>query len=88
MSTRPADSLNDDIRTVLREVADARGVSVDSLTALELQSIGYGFRVAADLEGGSRRMLSLADAVDELSTLDKEAILYLEELARTPLESG
>lgn len=88
MSKAPDQKLREEIDGALQAVAQANGVSVDSLTSMDLQSMGYGYRIAAMENGGDRHMLAVADALDELSTLDKQALQYLENVAGTPLASA
>lgn len=87
-SAVPPDPLRSDVEEVLILVASDRGITVDSLSSLDLQSIGYGFRIAAESSDDPDRLFAVADALDRLSEMDKAALVYLENVARSASASA
>ncbi len=60
--------------------AEARGVSVDSLTTDDIQTLAFGVRLTA-LSVADPELLQTANSLDDLSELDPSDLVYLETLA-------
>ncbi len=74
-----------DVNETLRDLAQTRGVTTDSLTEIDIQGCAYGWRIAANERKRDPYMLEVAKIFDALSVLDESALSYLEDIAGPPL---
>ncbi len=75
---------SEDVAEVLREIAQDKGVSTDSLLASDIQAAAYAWRIAANERRRDKQMLAVAKVLDQLAALSEDALSYLESIAGPP----